>query len=121
LKCIPLSTKANIKQFFFFDAVSHLITSSIGIFLIVSELTVFDNYFTRNWPLLSPSSGFITLGLAMIAVGFSILGNLNKEATSQKSLGMPFWRIVIASGILAATLGVFNIIAVSPAVRALPN
>lgn len=84
-------------------------------FLIVSELPIFKNYFARNWPLLSQSHGFVTLGVAMIVLGVNILGNLNKEATSQKSLGMAFWRIVIASGILVFVLGFFNIVAVSTA------
>jgi hypothetical protein len=49
----------------------------------------------------------------MIALGVSTLGNLNKEATSQQSLGTAFWRIVIAGGILVAILGILNIIVVS--------
>lgn len=47
----------------------------------------------------------------MIIVGVSVLGNLNKEATSQKSLGTSYWRIVISSGILVLILGVANIFA----------
>jgi hypothetical protein len=47
----------------------------------------------------------------MIALGFNILGNLNKPATSQENLGMPFWRIVIASGILTAIMGFLNLLA----------
>lgn len=53
------------------------------------------------------------LGFVMIFLGISILGNLNKEATSQKSLGLPFWRVVIASGIVVLVLGPINILAVS--------
>lgn len=49
----------------------------------------------------------------MIFLGISILGNLNKEATSQKSLGLPFWRVVIASGIVILVMGPINILAVS--------
>jgi len=49
----------------------------------------------------------------MIILGFNILGNLNKAATSVESLGLPLWRIVIASGILTSIMGFFNIIAVS--------
>jgi hypothetical protein len=49
----------------------------------------------------------------MIILGFNILGNLNKGATSAQSLGLPLWRIVIASGILSSVMGLFNIIAVS--------
>jgi hypothetical protein len=51
--------------------------------------------------------------MAMIVLGFNILGNLNKSATSVQSLGLPLWRIVIASGILSSLMGLFNIIAVS--------
>lgn len=136
-------------QFFFFDAVSHLVTSCVGcestpfpdssslpslfvespwltkcvdaVFLIVSEIQIFKGYFTRNWPLLAPSSGLVTLGCAMIVLGVSILGNLNKEATSQESLGFAFWRIVISGGILVAILGLLNIVAVSLFPPAFPS
>ena len=47
----------------------------------------------------------------MIILGVSILGNLNKTATSSESLGEAFWRIVIASGILACIIGLVNIFA----------
>ena len=80
-------------------------------FLLVSELSLFRAYFARNWPLLSPSHGFVTLGLAMIVLGINMLGNLNKSPTSQKSLGLPFWRIVIGSGIVIFILGHVNLIA----------
>jgi hypothetical protein len=53
------------------------------------------------------------LGVAMIFLGNSILGNLNKEATSQKSLGVPFWRLVIASGIIVFVMGFVNLLTVS--------
>lgn len=46
----------------------------------------------------------------MAVLGLNMLGNMNKEATSQKSLGLPFWRLLIASGILSIVIGVFNII-----------
>jgi len=48
----------------------------------------------------------------MLFIGNGVLGNLNKEATSQKSLGLPFWRIVIASGIITFVMGPVNILAV---------
>ncbi|TKA63509.1 hypothetical protein B0A49_04536 [Cryomyces minteri] len=100
-----------LSNFFFFDAVSHIITAIVGIFLIVSECSLFRSYFARNWPLLSPSHGFVTLGIAMIVLGLNILGNLNKDAVSQKDLGLAFWRIVIGSGIVVFILGFFNILA----------
>ncbi|UJO24755.1 uncharacterized protein CLAFUR5_13816 [Fulvia fulva] len=96
---------------FFFDAVSHVITLVTSMFLIVSELSLFRGYFARNWPLLSPSHGFVTLALAMIVLGINVMGNLNKPSGSQEELGMAFWRIVIASGILIFILGWFNLLA----------
>lgn len=63
--------------------------------------------------MLSIESGFIFLGLAMIVLGFNILGNLNKTAASVTNLGLPLWRVVISSGILSSVMGLFNIIAVS--------
>lgn len=49
----------------------------------------------------------------MVVVGVGILGNLNKKATSEESLGLAFWRIVISSGIVVVVMGVVNIFAVS--------
>ncbi|KAL9038913.1 MAG: hypothetical protein Q9180_002842 [Flavoplaca navasiana] len=100
-----------VSKFFFFDAVSHVITAALSMFLILTETPLFRNYILHSWPLLSPSHGFVTLGILMTIVGVSILGNLNKEATSQKSLGVSYWRIVISSGILVVILGVTNIFA----------
>jgi hypothetical protein len=105
--------KTDELQFFFFDATSHVVTAIAGLFLIVSECSLFKGFFARNWPLLSPAHGFITLGCAMMVIGLNQLGNMNKQATSQKSLGMPFWRLLLASGILAIVIGFFNIVAVS--------
>jgi len=99
-----------VTKFYFFDGVSHVITGVLGIFLIVTELPFFRGYFARNWPLLSQASGLVTLGMLMIVLGVLILGNLNKEATSQESLGLSFWQIVISSGILVSILGFINII-----------
>lgn len=100
-----------VSKFFFFDGVSHIVTAFISLFLIITELPLFRNYIASNWPLLAPSSGFVTLGIMMIIVGVSILGNLNKKATSQESLGTHYWSIVIASGILSLILGVVNVFA----------
>ncbi|MCJ1310578.1 hypothetical protein MMC25_004243 [Agyrium rufum] len=100
-----------VSKFFFFDACSHVVTAGLGIFLIITELPLFRGYIGRNWPLLSINHGFVSLGFLMVILGISILGNLNKAATSQESLGLPFWRIVISSGILSSVLGVANFFA----------
>ncbi|OCK83629.1 hypothetical protein K432DRAFT_290686 [Lepidopterella palustris CBS 459.81] len=100
-----------VSRFFFFDAVSHVITALSSTFLMVSECSLFRTYFARNWPLLSPSHGFVGLGVGMIILGLNILGNMNKAATSQESLGLAFWRLVLASGILVLVIGFFNVFA----------
>lgn len=100
-----------VSKFFFFDGVSHLITGCVSILLILTEISLFKRYTANNWPLLSPAHGFVTLGIIMIIIGVSILGNLNKQATSEGSLGTTFWRLVIASGIVVSILGVANIFA----------
>jgi hypothetical protein len=82
------------------------------VFLIISELPVFKSYFSRHWPLLSSESGLVCLGASMAILGVTILGNFNKQGISPDSLGLPFWRIVISSGVLVSVLGVSNIIAV---------
>ncbi|RMD39804.1 hypothetical protein DV735_g5323, partial [Chaetothyriales sp. CBS 134920] len=100
-----------VSKFFFFDAAAHVVRIIISGFLIMTELPLFRQYFYRNWPLFSPRSGFVMLGLTMIALGNSILGQLNKEATSQESLGLAFWRVVIAAGIIVLVMGFVNIVA----------
>lgn len=82
------------------------------VFLIVSELPFFRGYFDRNWQLLGQDSGFITLALAMLMLGVGVLGDLNTEATSQESLGLAFWRIVLSAGILAMVMSVVNLASV---------
>jgi len=83
------------------------------VFLIISELPIFRGYFDHNWPLLGQESGFVTLALAMVILGVTVLGDLNTPAASQEALSLPFWRIVVSSGILAMVLGVLNFVAVS--------
>ncbi|PMD44072.1 hypothetical protein L207DRAFT_453460 [Hyaloscypha variabilis F] len=108
---IMLVMTVKTSNFFFFDGAAHFIMSVIGIFLIVSEVGFFKKWYARVWPAFSNDSGLVALGLSMIALGFITLGNLNKVATSVQSLGLPMWRVVIASGILNSLFGLFNLIA----------
>lgn len=96
--------------FFFFDGAAHFFTSSIALFLIVSELNLFKGYFERNWPVLSPQHGLSWLGIAMLVMGCQTLGNLNKSATSPAKIGLPMWRLILAAGILAITFAFLNIV-----------
>ncbi|KAL3300488.1 hypothetical protein RB213_014056 [Colletotrichum asianum] len=97
-------------NFAFFDSVSHFFTFCIAVFLIVSELPVFEGYFQRNWPVLSLNHGLSWLGIAMIVMGCQVLANTSEPAFSAETLGLPLWRLILASGILAITFGFFNII-----------
>lgn len=98
-----------VSKFYFFDGATHAITVLASLFLVISEGSVFKGWFSRNWPVLSLEHGFNFLGLSMIVLGIDILGNLNKQATSQQSLGLPFWRMVISSGIVILVMGIVNI------------
>ncbi|CAG8976512.1 hypothetical protein HYALB_00006009 [Hymenoscyphus albidus] len=108
---VMLVMTVKTSKFFLFDGASHFVTSAVACFLVVSECNLFQRYFRKNWPNLSPEAGFVPLGLAMVVLGFNTLGNLNKPATSVENLGLALWRIVIAAGILTTTFGVANIIA----------
>lgn len=110
---VMLVKTSTASKFFFFDAVTHVLTAITSMFLLASELSIFRGYFARNWPLLSHAHGFVSLACAMIVLGINMLGNLNKDATNQESLGLAFWRIVISSGIIIFILGWVNLIAVS--------
>lgn len=97
-------------NFFFFEAVSHFFNSVIAGFLICSELNLFKRYYATRWPVLSPYHGLTWLGLAMVVMGCHILGNLNRRSVTANELGGHFYRLILASGILAITFGCFNIV-----------
>lgn len=99
-------------SFYFFDGFTHLVTSVIAIFLIISELPIqrLKNYYEATWPVLSITHGLTFFGMSMIALGCNILGNLNKAATSVEKLGHPLWSVVISAGILSIVFGFVNIV-----------
>ena len=80
-------------------------------FLITSELGLFKSYFARNWPLLSLTHGFVTLGALMIFTAAQTLGSLNKKESSQDNLGLPFWQLIVASGVVCFIMGFVNVAA----------
>jgi hypothetical protein len=116
LLCVAVSSWVMIvmtgikNNFFFFDAASHFFTSCIAVFLTVSETGLFATWFQNNWPSFSVNHGLSWLGYAMVMLGCHILGNLNKDAISPENLGLPLWRLIMASGILSLTFGFFNVI-----------
>ncbi|KAI9734794.1 MAG: hypothetical protein M1818_006781 [Claussenomyces sp. TS43310] len=108
---IMLVRSIQTSNFFFFDGVSHVITSAFAIFLLISEHDLLKSWYERQSPLLSDSSGFTFLGCSMLLLGCNILGNLNKPATSVKNLGYELWCTVISAGIVSMALGSLNIVA----------
>ncbi|KAL3480032.1 hypothetical protein BJX99DRAFT_221132 [Aspergillus californicus] len=100
-----------LTSFFFFQAVSHAVAIGVCIFLLISELPFFRDYFDRHWPSLGEDSGFLTLAFAMLILGIGALGDLNTPATSQEEMGFTFWRIIISAGILALVVSLINVAA----------
>ncbi|EPS28929.1 hypothetical protein PDE_03875 [Penicillium oxalicum 114-2] len=110
--CVVMLVKINnYNGFFFFQAVTHAIMALISIGLIVTELPVFRRYINRSWPMFGEEAGFFALAVIMLILGVAVLGNLNTEAMTQKSLGLAFWRIIISAGILAMVVSLVNILA----------
>ncbi|KAK8202786.1 hypothetical protein IWZ01DRAFT_112084 [Phyllosticta capitalensis] len=105
---VVVKTIIRSNQYYVFDLCGRVITALIALFLVVSELSVFRNYFLRDWPLLSYDHGFVVLGMAMITMGVNLLGSLNKEI-NEATLGTPFFRLVLSSGIVSLAVGFFNI------------
>ncbi|OHF00396.1 hypothetical protein CORC01_04377 [Colletotrichum orchidophilum] len=97
-------------NFAFFDSASRFFTFSVAIFLIFSELNIFRAYFERNWPVLSPEHGLSWLGIAMVIMGCHVLAGISVPAFSVETIGLPLWRLILASGILVITFGFFNIV-----------
>lgn len=102
------------RAFFVFDAASLIFMSGISLFLALSELPlggVGRRFFEHHWPAFSPRHGLGWLGFALIMVGCDILGQLNNPKVGPESLGKPWWRLVLASGILNLTFGLLNVVA----------
>ncbi|PGH08265.1 hypothetical protein AJ79_06051 [Helicocarpus griseus UAMH5409] len=115
-------------NFFVFDAISHVITIFICIFLILSEIAdrspgFLEPYFQDNWPLLALKSGFVTLGIAMILLGISTLGCLNRRDVSQQENDLEtakdafrekmryvLWQAAMGAGIVTILFGFVNIL-----------
>ncbi|KAK0639315.1 hypothetical protein B0T16DRAFT_432186 [Cercophora newfieldiana] len=109
--CWAMIVMSGITQHFdFFDTISHFFIFGISVFLVISEVNLFKAYFENNWPVLSPTHSLAWLGLALVIIGCSIMGDLVKPAYSQENLGLPIWRLVIASAILSIAFGVFNMV-----------
>lgn len=110
--CWVLAIKVDMgKTYFVFDAASLVFMSGMALFLALSELPFGKKFFLHHWPAFSAQSGLGWLGLALIIIGCNILGKLNNANTESKEIGMPWWQLVLASGILNLTFGCLNVIA----------
>lgn len=96
---------------FFFDALTNVVSLCSAIFLMFSEMNLFNAYYARVMPLLSPDHGFVALSLALFVLGVDLLAKLNHDSDTRQALGLPFWRVVIAAGILCFILGIINFVA----------
>ncbi|CCF41499.1 hypothetical protein CH063_11758 [Colletotrichum higginsianum] len=76
----------------------------------IKRLNIFRTYFERSWPVLSCEHGLSWLGIAMIVMGCQVLANTTDPTFSAETIGLPLWRLILASGILAITFGFFNVI-----------
>ncbi|KAK2731940.1 hypothetical protein FQN55_004415 [Onygenales sp. PD_40] len=125
--------KTNIEtNFFFFDSFIHVVVAgmsgkliflsdyplqlwltdfmlAVGV-LFCTELSLFADYFSRNWPLYGRDSGFVAFGATMGLLGMSTLASLNTKANSEESMGLAFWRTVLGAGILAIIFGILSIL-----------
>ena len=99
------------KTYFVFDAASLVFTSSIAAFLKVSELPIGKNFYRNHWPAFSDRHGLGWLGLACIIIGCNILGKLNNPNNEANEIGMSWWQLAVAAGILNLTFGALNVIA----------
>ncbi|KAK0732634.1 hypothetical protein B0T21DRAFT_198706 [Apiosordaria backusii] len=98
-------------HFQFFDVISHFFVFAISVVLLISEVGLFKPWFSNNFPILGPDHSLGWLGLALLITGCSIMADLVKPAYSIDNLGLAIWRLVLSSGILAITFGVFNMLA----------
>ncbi|PHH85694.1 hypothetical protein CDD83_62 [Cordyceps sp. RAO-2017] len=101
------------RGYFVFECAVHFFRSLLCLALIVSEFPVLESvkgYFRRNWPVVSDQRGLSWLGVAMLALGCDMLGNLNRPAYDADKLGPHFSRLTLASSVLAITFGTVNIV-----------
>jgi hypothetical protein len=108
-----LSGRTN--HFYFFDMITHVFVFLFAAVLFVSELPVpwrwLNGWFEGTWPVLGPNHSLAWLGVGMIFIGFQILGDLWKPAYVVETIGLEWWRAIVAASILSVTFGFFNIIA----------
>jgi hypothetical protein len=98
-------------RFDFWDTMAHIFVFLFAVFLTISEVDLFTRYFEANWPIFSVSHSLAWLGVFLVGLAMQVLSNLEKDKYSQKNLGQPIYRLVLASGILNIIFGLFNLLA----------
>ncbi|KAH6656747.1 hypothetical protein BKA67DRAFT_166653 [Truncatella angustata] len=76
----------------------------------LSEMGVWSTWFGIYWPTFGPNHGFTWLGGSMILMGSHILGKLSDDRFAQDKMGIIFWNVCMAAGILSYIFGFTNII-----------
>ena len=98
--------------YYIFEAASLIFISFICTFLVFSEFPMIKwvrNWYRARWPLFSDHHGPGWLGVAIMIIGFNLLGKLNQSSFDSSKVGMPIWQLVLASGILNVTFGALNV------------
>jgi hypothetical protein len=98
-------------RFNFWDTMAHIFVFLFAVFLTISEVNIFTGYFEANWPIFSVSHSLAWLGVFLVGLAMQVLTNLEKDKYSKENLGLPIYRLVLASGILNIVSGVFNLVA----------
>ncbi|OJD11773.1 hypothetical protein AJ78_07518 [Emergomyces pasteurianus Ep9510] len=104
---VKTSTATN---FFFFDAMHRVIMVATSIFLIISEVGFFEAWFHEYWGCFGRHSSFLALGVAMVLLGISTIGCLNRKDMNKDAIGLTFWQLVLGAGVIAIVFGFVNIV-----------
>ncbi|KAI5784592.1 hypothetical protein EDC01DRAFT_662632 [Geopyxis carbonaria] len=100
-----------VTRFYFFDAINEVLLSMVCVFMLLSECSVAEAYFTKHWPLFSRRSSLVSLGIAEVMIGFTLLGHLNEGFASKQNLGNAFHSLLLSTGVIISFIGVCNFIA----------
>ncbi|KAI1842722.1 hypothetical protein JX265_005048 [Neoarthrinium moseri] len=93
----------------FFSDISLAFLITVCFFLGLSELGIWGAFFERNWPAFGPGRGLTWLGFSMIMMGSHTLGKLSDSRNSKENMGVIFWNLCMAAGILALIFGFVNV------------
>ncbi len=116
LSSMAMPVLSGIKgHFFFFDMITHVFVFLFATFLFVSELPVpwkaLKGWYEHTWPVLGQEHSLVWLGWGMVFCGFQPLGDYWKPGYQVETIGLEWWRAILAASILCVTFGFCNIIA----------